>query len=445
MEWKSRMTIPVTASADSGEQDVDVPLHWRQIVAIAVCVLLNALDGFDVLSISFASPGIAKEWNIDGAALGVVLSMELVGMAIGAILLGRTADRWGRRPTALVCLVVMASGMFATSHVETIGTLAATRLFTGLGIGGMLACTNAMAAEYANERWRGAAVAVMAAGYPIGAILGGSIATEILKNEDWRGIFHFGAVVSALFIPILLLFAPETANFITRRGQADAQTRSIADQRNAPALPNAVDAQETFPWSTLFASSLRKTTALLTVAYFFHVMTFYFLLKWVPKIVSDMGFAAVSASGVLVWANVGGLGGSLLFSAMALRVPLRHLLIGSMVGSAVLVTLFGQAKAELGVLSWAAAAACFFGNAGMVGLYALVAASFPAEMRAGGTGFVIGLGRGGAALAPIVAGYLFTSKLGLPLVAFTMATGSIIAAVAVLSLPGSRRFRQERW
>ena len=51
-----------------------------QIGAVAICVLLNALDGFDVLAISFASPGIAEEWGVERGVLGVVLSMELIGM-----------------------------------------------------------------------------------------------------------------------------------------------------------------------------------------------------------------------------------------------------------------------------------------------------------------------------------------------------------------------------
>ena len=72
-----------------------------QIVAVAITIGLNALDGFDVLAISFASPGIAAEWGIDRAALGIVLSMELIGMAVGSIFLGGVADRFGRRPTIL--------------------------------------------------------------------------------------------------------------------------------------------------------------------------------------------------------------------------------------------------------------------------------------------------------------------------------------------------------
>jgi hypothetical protein len=52
-------------------------------------VLLNALDGFDVLSSAFASPGISKEWGIPRSELGLVLSAELVGMGFGSDVAGR--------------------------------------------------------------------------------------------------------------------------------------------------------------------------------------------------------------------------------------------------------------------------------------------------------------------------------------------------------------------
>jgi cyanate permease len=164
-------------------------------------------------------------------------------------------------------------------------------------------------------------------------------------------------------------------------------------------------------------------------------MTFYFILKWVPKIVVDMGFSPAAAGGVLVWANVGGLVGGILFSLLSLRFAVRGLLAIAMVASVVMVTVFGQGQADLAGLSWAAAAGGFFTNAGMVGLYAIVAASFPTAVRAGGTGFVIGIGRGGAALSPIVAGYLFQGGLGLGSVAAIMASGSLIAALAILAVP----------
>ena len=154
------------------------PMGWFQITAVTICVLLNALDGFDVLAISFASPGIASEWGIDRGVLGIVLSMELIGMAVGSITIGNLADRIGRRPTILLCLVMMASGMYLSSTSDSVEALSAYRFFTGLGIGGMLAAINAMAAEYANLKYRNLCVIVMATGYPIGVIIGGSIASS---------------------------------------------------------------------------------------------------------------------------------------------------------------------------------------------------------------------------------------------------------------------------
>jgi MFS family permease len=99
-----------------------------------------------------------------------------------------------------------------------------------------------------------------------------------------------------------------------------------------------------------------------------------------------------------------------------------------------MVSIFGQGQADLGQLSLIAAAAGFCTNAGVVGLYAIIAASFPTAVRGGGTGFVIGFGRGGAALGPIIAGLLFSFDFGLPVVAIMMASGSLVAAVTLYLL-----------
>ena len=72
------------------------PMRTLQIVVVALCIALNALDGFDVLAISFAAPGIADEWGVDKATLGIVLSMELLGMAAGSVLIGNVADQPGQ-------------------------------------------------------------------------------------------------------------------------------------------------------------------------------------------------------------------------------------------------------------------------------------------------------------------------------------------------------------
>jgi benzoate transport len=416
------------------------PMSAAQIVAVAITIALNALDGFDVLAISFASPGIAREWGIDRAALGVVLSMELFGMAVGSVLLGGVTDRIGRRPMILFCLVVMALGMFMVPSTSSIGSLMVWRLFTGLGIGGMLAATNAVAAEFSSDRNRNFAVSLMAIGYPIGAVLGGAVVAQLLKGGDWRTVFYFGGTVTLLFLPIVWWLLPETLPFLCHRrgpGALDKVNRLLGRMGHEPVaeLPPVVEADKRRSIADILRPGLVATTLLVTLAYFTHIATFYFILKWVPKIVVDMGFAPAAAAGVLVWANVGGATGGALLGLLARRFPLRALTVGALLVSVVMVSWFGRGSSDLAQLSLICGIAGFFTNAGVVGLYATFAQAFPTHVRATGTGFAIGIGRGGAALSPIVAGLLFEGGFGLQGVAIVMASGAGIAAVALLLLP----------
>jgi benzoate transport len=424
-------------NTDPRETLSSAPMSTLQVLAVAITVGLTALDGFDVLSISFASPGIATEWGIDRAALGIVLSMELIGMALGSIVLGAVADSIGRRPTMLGCLVLMTLGMFMVTTVKTIPELEVWRFTTGLGIGGLLAASNAVAAEFANLRRRNLCVSLMAIGYPLGAVSGGLIVAVLLRAHDWRSVFYFGASITAAFIPLVLLM-PESVHWLAQKqpaGSLERINRALTRMGHA-----VIDALPTIPVQVrkvsagdIFAPGLIMTTVLCTVAYFFHIMTFYFMLKWVPKIVVDMHFPASAAAGVLVWANVGGALGGTAVGLITQRVGLKQVTIGAMLLSSAMVILFGRSAPDLNELSLLCAAAGFFTNGVIIGLYAIFAQAFPTHVRAGGTGFAIGIGRGGSVLAPITAGFLFKWGYPLPTVAIYMAMGSLIAA-GVLTL-----------
>jgi benzoate transport len=415
------------------------PMSRLQIAVVAITVCLNALDGFDVLSISFASPGIAQEWGIDRAALGIVLSMELIGMAIGSVFIGGVADKTGRRPTMLGCLVVMAAGMVGATTTTSIVSLSVWRIVTGLGIGGMLAAINAVAAEFSNTRRRYLSVSLMSIGYPIGAVLGGIVATRLLRTNDWRSVFYFGAAVTTVLIPVVFLLVPESVHWLAQRQPAGALekiNRALSRMGHATvaALPTLTAETRKRSISDIFAPELMAGTVIVTLAYFFHITTFYFIAKWIPKIVADFGFPASSAGGVLVWTNVGGATGGAIFGLLTQRYNVKTLTIGILFASTVMVALFGRSPANLQNLSIICAAAGFCTNAGIVGLYAIIAQVFPTHVRAFGTGFTIGVGRGGSVLAPIIAGFLFAAGYSLPTVALLLATGSTLAAIVLFRL-----------
>ena len=432
--------MAVQVSLDPREIIAKSPMSAIQIAVVAITIGLNALDGFDVLAISFASPGIARAWGIDRAVLGFVLSMELIGMGIGSIFIGGVADKIGRRRTLLGCLAVMCLGMIMATRAKGVYDLSMWRVFTGLGIGGMLAAINAVAAEFSNARRRSLNVSLMAIGYPIGAVVGGSISALLLKQGDWQVVFEFGAAATAAFIPLVFWMVPESISWLCRRQPAGALTgvnRSLGRMGHPPVAELPVISAEARKRSVLdiFSPQLLRVTVLVTLAYFLHITTFYFILKWVPKIVVDMGFTPSSAAGVLVWANVGGATGGAVLGLLSLRFGLKHLTMIVLVMSTMMVAVFGHGQANLSQLSLVCAVAGFFTNAGVVGLYGIFAQVFPTHVRATGTGFAVGFGRGGAMLAPIIAGYLFHAGYGLEFVAVAMGVGSVIATIALWLLP----------
>ncbi|MGV3592533.1 MAG: MFS transporter [Gammaproteobacteria bacterium] len=410
-----------------------------QYVVIAITVALNALDGFDVMAISFASPGIYAEWGITPAGLGLVLSMELWGMAAGSLLLGGIADQFGRKPTILACLLMMTFGMYLVTTTPSLTVLSIWRFVTGLGIGGMLAAINAQAAEFSSLKSRPMAIAIMSAGYPIGGILGGAVVTQLLKYYDWRSVFYFGTTVTVLMIPLVALLMPESVHWLVRKRPANYLERINATMtkighKALALIPEFPEEAQGRTFVDIFSKTMLATTLCVTAAYFLHIVTFYFILKWVPQLVVQMGFSPASAGGVLTWASVGGAVGALTFGLLSKRFSLKGLTIFMFVCSAIGTILFGQTTPNLAVLSALVALAGYFINAGIVGMYSIIAQVFPTHVRASGTGFAIGVGRGGSALSPILAGFLLQGGMELPVVSVVMAMGSLLAAGALLFL-----------
>src|SRR5262245_30292004 len=332
------------------------PMSAMQVIIVGITIALNGLDGFDVASISFASPGIAQEWGIDKGALGIVLSMELIGMALGSMLLGGVADKIGRRRTVLGCITVMAFGMFMATTVVGVIDLSIWRVVTGLGIGGMLAAINAVAAEFSNTRRRDLSVSLMSIGYPVGAVIGGLLTKQLLVTHGWRSVFYLGAGFTTLLIPVVYFLVPESIQWLAQNQPAGAlanvnRTLRRMGHSEIGSLPAMTSETRRQSIADIFKPGLVHLTVLVTFAYFFHITTFYFILKWVPKIVADFGFPASSAAGVLVWTNVGGALGGLILGFLTQRFGVKGLTIGAMILSTIAVAYFGQTPHDLTLLS----------------------------------------------------------------------------------------------
>ncbi|TRW16812.1 MFS transporter [Glacieibacterium frigidum] len=415
------------------------PMSRQQVGVVGLSVALNALDGFDVLAITFAAPGITKDWGIGPAQLGIALSSGLAGMSLGSLALAPLGDRFGRRPLVLVSLILMAAGMLLTATATGLLSLCFWRVITGIGIGGMVAAINAVASEFSNERRRDLSVALMTVGLPLGGLIGGFATAELAVTHGWQAIFVAGGVITAAFIPIVWFGLPESLEYLVRQGTPAARQRIddiLARMGHPPLAADVVLAAAPVSrgsFAELFGPRFRTVTLLLVAAYFLHMTTFYFFSGWLPKLLTDLGYTTPDAIRTSAMMSLGGVVGGAALGWAAPRLGLTRLVVVAMIGTTVTFVVFGQV-AGLPALQAVAflAGVCVFG--GIVGLYALLARSFPTELRVTGTGLAIGIGRGGAVLGPVIGGFLIAAGTSIALAIAIVGAGALVAAVLLMAL-----------
>ena len=402
-----------------------------QLMAVAICLMINMIDGFDVLAISFIAPTIADEWSLPPSELGILFSVGLAGMVMGALFIAPLADRFGRRALILVCLCVISAGMILSGLTQSLMQLAPMRFFTGLGVGGMLASINTMTAEYSSDRRRQLAISFLQAGYPVGGIIAGLSSAYLISNFGWRSVFTFGGVMSALMIPIVYFQLPESLDYLLSRRKDDslAKVNAVLQRLDhdriaelpEPAKSNSVSRNAL---AEIFSRDFIASTFGIWLCFVMVMCGWYFVVNWTPKALVDAGLSldAGISGGVLL--SLGGVIGGLSLGYLAGRFPVNRLVAIFMVLSVSAMAVFGQLEANLTVMLIVAFCIGFFLAGAMIGLYAIVPEIYPPRVRNTGTGWALGIGRFGAVIGPYAAGLLIEAgwerdmyypALGLPL------------------------------
>ncbi|HKT74043.1 MAG TPA: MFS transporter [Steroidobacteraceae bacterium] len=410
---------------------LSAPMSRFQIASVVMIFMLCALDGFDVMTITYAAPALLAEWSIDKAQMGYVLSAGLFGMAIGSFTLAPLADVFGRRKMVLVLLAVMVAGTFWTAAAEGIGALAASRVLTGLGIGAMIGTVVPLAAEYSNARYRDRAVSLATMGYGIGAVVGGFVSAGLLASFGWRSVFIFAGTVGAIMICFVWRSLLEPFAVIVAKPGRNGLARANEYLRRCghppvTELPLASTVQ--FPVLSLFNREMLRGTLLLTAIYACYMIPQFYLQTWLPTLVVDAGFSPSRAAMVSSVLMAGGICGGLFIAASSLRVGLKRLEVVLLVGAILMPVALTLLSGSFRVLMIGALVAGFFVMGTMIGLNAIIARTFPAHLRASGAGLVMGVGRLASAVPPALAGRLFTAGFDSVTVALVM------SAPAVLSL-----------
>src|SRR5215475_9244377 len=183
-------TISSTSATQTGG-----PLTWlwqastMQKRALLAASLGWMLDSMDVMLYALAVPAIKADLHLTSAGAGLIMSTTLVCAAIGGILFGIFADRFGRTRALIGSILVYCICTGLCGLVQTAIQLAICRMLLGIGMGGEWAAGASLVAETWSDEHRGKALALMQSSWAIGYALGAAIVAIIMPHFGWRSVF----------------------------------------------------------------------------------------------------------------------------------------------------------------------------------------------------------------------------------------------------------------
>ncbi|AOP53104.1 vannilate transporter VanK [Brevibacterium aurantiacum] len=416
-----------------------------QWLIVGICTFLNALDGYDVLAISFTSNQVSEEFSLSGTALGLVMSAALLGMAIGALTLGPVADRIGRRNMTIIALIVNICGLFLSATATSATELGIWRIVTGLGIGGILVGTNVICAEYASRKRRGLVISIYTAGYGIGAALGGSVMVSLIATSGWRSVFILGGCLATLSLVLVLLLVPGSPSYLYNRRPENAVKKLTLIARRLghtePVDLNATTAEQENKADdsgvlALFNRRNRRVTFVVWATFFIVMFGFYFVNSWTPRLMNESGLTDTLSMIVTVGLTLGGAIGSVAFGLFTSRWSTRSVLMSFSVLAAILMAVFIFTAHWIALVVIVGVLVGMFSNGCIAGLYVLTPQSYSSSLRSTGVGWGIGIGRFGAIIAPTATGALLDGGWSPQAIYVFVGVILLLAAVVLMGMRG---------
>jgi AAHS family 4-hydroxybenzoate transporter-like MFS transporter len=405
-------------------------------VVVLLCAAVTTLDGFDLQSIALAAPAIAQEWGLSPASFGVVFGVGQLGSMVGALLLGRLSDRFGRRRILLISVAMFAVCSLATAFVGSVTGLVVVRFLTGIGLVGALPGAIALTLEYTPRRSRSAVVGLMYCGYPFGGVLAGVLSAPLIPAFGWASVFVVGGVLPLLLLPVIWKSLPESAQFLTLSGDRvglAAVLRRMGSRIDA-AQVRAEQVPVQSPIVRLFTEGRAPGTLLIWLTTFMALVMGFLLTNWLPLVAGAAGAGAGSSALAVATLNIGVIVGCLALGRVADKLrPTVVLGVAFVLGAAAIAAL-GYVGSHVGaflLLTFAAGFGCIGAQMCMVSVCAIF---YETSLRATGLGATMAVGRIGGIIGPVLGGLLIGAGAGAPAVFGVAAAAGLCAAAAVVVL-----------
>jgi putative MFS transporter len=343
------------------------------------------------------------------------ISLTFVGMTIGSLITGFVGDKYGRRFTYQINLLVFGLASLAAAFAQDMTQLIACRFVQGLGLGAEIVVGYSTLTEFVPPKTRGRWLSLMAfvvvAGFPVTAILG----YLVIPNFGWRPMFII-AGIGSLIVWYLRKNLPESPRWLESQGrtaEAEALMQAIEKEAATPLPPPVVPA----PVKQLTAADLLRPPMLQRlfvgswVLITINTLIFGFVI-FLPQFFLRQGLTIANSLGYTVVLSIASLVGCALGAYLSDAIGRRR----SIIGASVVTIVFGWIYARFDATSdptvvlltgFVLIAAIYVQTAILFGVY--TPELFPTEIRLRANGICNTFGRGATVVSPFIVGALLAS------------------------------------
>jgi putative MFS transporter len=392
---------------------------------LLVCGVTWAADAAEIFLVSFALPGIRKEFGLSTFGSAWLVTAGFLGMLVGAWFWGTISDRIGRKRGFTMTIGIFALFGLLSAFSPNAAILGVLRFLTGFGLGGAVPLDFSLFAEYLPTRNRGRWLVLLEAFWGVGTVVAAGLAWILVPTVGWRWLLATSAVAGALVFWVRLR-VPESPRYLATAGRMDEARQVLATvaEANGRSLDVArVEAPRPEPTpgvKALWAPGLRRVTLMLWLAWFFIALGYYGLFSWLPQIFADRGFTAVRTYGYSFALAVASIPGYLSAAWLVEQWGRRRVLWLYALASGVFTYVYAIVDSPGSILATGCLMS-FFTLGAWAALYAYTPELAPTSIRTTSMGWASGMARIAGAIAPLLGGVLIPVSLVAALTVYAVA------------------------
>ena len=406
-----------------------------------------AFDMYDLVIYGSVLPVLMKEWSLSPVQAGAIGSYGFFGMAIGAILFGIMADKFGRKKVLIASVILFSASTALCGFASGPITFSILRFLSGLGIGGVMPNVIALLTDYAPKKMRNMMISSALCCFPIGGILAAFIAMKIIPLWGWEGVYWIGAI-PLLMIPFMIKHLYDSPAILLLKGRIDDLRLVLSKINSQVSFTKHTEFEiveekggSGSPVVALFQNKRALGTLMIWIAFFMCLLLVNGLTTWLPNLMFQSGYALNSSLTFMVVLNVGSIIGTLFLGSLADKRGAKKVLVPMFFISAISLSFLGFGNNMILLyLLIAITGACTVGAQNIS--YAFASQYYPSSMRSTAIGLASGVGRIGAIVGPTFGGILLELNISVQMNFIAFAIPGMIAAIAFAFVPLNKKTNQ---